>query len=341
MDGGAVTPERVYHASAPVRLDFAGGWTDVAPFAGEEGGVVVNAAIELRAHAEVRLGGKRYLLRADDLGTEVELSGDSERWDGAGNLRLLGAAVRRSALGPCQVRTWSDVPPGSGLGSSGALGVALTVALDTARQVRHKPEEWAEAAFQLEAVEAGLPGGRQDQYAAALGRFHRLSFAGERVLVEPLQLDPEFAAALEQRIVVCYTGTSRVSSDTITRVMQAYSAGDAAVVDALRVMADLADRMAKALSAGNFTQVGRLLTANWRQQQRLDQSMCTPAMARLDTAMRAAGALGGKAAGAGAGGSMFFLVTDPALARRAAEAAGARVLSFAWAEEGLRVESPQ
>jgi D-glycero-alpha-D-manno-heptose-7-phosphate kinase len=106
-------------------------------------------------------------------------------------------------------------------------------------------------------------------------------------------------------------------------------------------MADLADRMAKALGSGNFTQVGRLLTANWRQQQRLDQSMCTPEMARLETAMLAAGALGGKAAGAGAGGSMFFLVTDPALARRTAEAAGARVLSFAWAEQGLRVEFPQ
>lgn len=332
-----MTSERVFHASAPVRLDFAGGWTDVAPFASEEGGVVVNAAIELRAHAEVRLGGAGYLLRADDLGKQTELRDGMWTKEAAHQQGLLGAALWRSGLGPCVLRTRSEVPPGSGLGSSGALGVALTAVLDAARNVRHRPEEWAEAAFQLEAIDAALPGGKQDQYAAALGRFHRLSFAGDRVIVEPLQLDREFAAALQQCIVVCYTGTSRVSSDTITRVMRAYSAGDAAVVDALRLMADLADSMAKALSGANLTQVGRLLTANWRQQQRLDPGMRTQEMARLEAAMLAAGALGGKAAGAGAGGSMFFIVNDPVLARSAASEAGAHVLPFKWADEGVKV----
>jgi len=336
-----VNGERVYRASAPVRLDFAGGWTDVAPFASEEGGVVVNAAIELRSYAEVRLGGPGYVLRADDLGKQVELAESQWTAAAARGQGLLGAAVWRSGLGPCMLRTRSDVPQGSGLGSSGALAVALTAALDAARQIRRTPDEWAEAAFQLEAVEAALPGGRQDQYAAALGGCHRLGFAGSTVIAEPLPLEREFAAALEQRIVVCYTGTSRVSSETITRVMRAYSAGEAAVVDALRMLADLADRMAKALRAGNLTQVGRLLTANWRQQQRLDPGMCTVDMARLETAMLAAGALGGKAAGAGAGGCMFFLMRDPASARPAAEAAGARVLEWRWAGRGVQVESLQ
>jgi D-glycero-alpha-D-manno-heptose-7-phosphate kinase len=333
-----VTAERVFRASAPVRLDFAGGWTDVAPFASAEGGVVVNAAIELRAHAEVRPGGERYRLQADDLGREVELEGNGWTPADAGDLKLLAAAVRRAGLGPCAVRTRSEVPPGSGLSSSGALGVALAAALDAARHLRRTPEEWAEAAFQLEAVDAALPGGRQDQYAAALGSLQRLAFGGSRVVAEPLRLDPAFAAALEQRIVVCYTGTSRLSSSTIARVMQAYTAGDAAVVDALRLMADLADRMARALLAGNFTLVGRLLTANWRQQQRLDAGMQTVEMERLERAMLAAGALGGKAAGAGAGGCMFFLVSDPASAREAATKAGARVLEWKWASGGVRVE---
>lgn len=331
----------VFHASAPVRLDFAGGWTDVAPFASEEGGVVVNAAIELRAHAEVRLGGSQYLLRADDLGKQVELGESMWTRDAALRQGLLGAALWGSGLGPSALRTRSEVPPGSGLGSSGALAVALTAALDVARQVRRTPEEWAEAAFRLEAVDAALPGGRQDQYAAALGGFHRLSFSRDQVIAEPLLLDREFAAALQRHIVLCYTGTSRLSSATIIRVMRAYSAGEAAVVDALRLLADLADRMARALSAGSLAQVGRLLTANWRQQQRLDPGMCTPEMARLETAMLAAGALGGKAAGAGAGGCMFFLVSDPQPARLAAEAAGARVLDWTWADRGVLVGSPQ
>jgi D-glycero-alpha-D-manno-heptose-7-phosphate kinase len=330
----------VFRASAPVRLDFAGGWTDVAPFATEEGGVVVNAAIELRAHAELELGGKRHLLRSLDLGQTAELQGGA--WTGAqaGELDLQQAALRRADVGPCVLSTRSEVPPGSGLGGSGALGVALVAALDAARGMPRSLTGLAEEAFQLEAFEAALPGGKQDQYAAALGGFHRLEFAGNAVTVKALSLDPEFLTLLEQRILICYTGTSRVSSSMISRVMRGYSAGQPEVVNGLRAMADVAERLGMALSAADLAATGRLLAANWRFQQQLDPGMRTPDMARLEAAMTAAGALGGKAAGAGAGGSMFFLVGgDVQDAARAAEDAGARVLPFRWASEGVRVEA--
>lgn len=321
--------ERVFRASAPVRLDFAGGWTDVAPFATEERGVVVNAAIELRARAEVELGGDRYVLQSDDLGKTAELRGAADSLD------LLRVALRHSGLGYCSVRTRSDVPPGSGLGSSGAMGVALVAALDAARSARRGPLELAEQAFQLEAVEAALPGGKQDQYAAALGGFNRMSFARGTVVVEPLDPDPQFASELEQRIVVCYTGTSRVSSNTISRVMNAYVRRDPEVVDALRRIAEVAEKMAEAVRSADLALVGRLLTMNWQEQQRLDPGMRTDEMARLESAMASAGALGGKAAGAGAGGSMFFVVADAQRAVEAAQAAGARVLPFRWARQGV------
>jgi D-glycero-alpha-D-manno-heptose-7-phosphate kinase len=323
-----------------VRLDFAGGWTDVAPFAAEERGVVVNAAIELRAHAELELGGERYLLRSLELGRTAELEGGGWTGEQADGLDLQQAALRRADVGPCVLSTRSEAPPGSGLGSSGALGVALVAALDAVRGIRRTPVALAEAAFQLEAVEAALPGGKQDQYAAALGGFHRLEFAGDTVAVKTLDLDPAFLAELEARIVICYTGTSRVSSNMISRVMGAYTAGTPDVVNGLRAMADVAERMGTALSAGDLTMTGRLLTANWRFQQQLDPGMCTQEMARLEKAMSAAGALGGKAAGAGAGGSMFFLVGhDVRRAVSAAEDAGARVLPFRWTNEGVRVEA--
>jgi D-glycero-alpha-D-manno-heptose-7-phosphate kinase len=331
---------KLFRASAPVRLDFAGGWTDVAPFATQERGVVVNAAIELRAHAELELGGERYLVRSQELGRTAELKEGVWTGEQAGELNLLQAALRRADVGPSVLSTRSEVPPGSGLGSSGALGVALVAALDAARGIRRTPVALAEAAFQLEAVEAGLPGGKQDQYAAALGGFHRLEFTGATVAVKPLDLDPVFLAELEERIVICYTGTSRVSSSMISRVLGAYTAGQPDVVDGLRAMTDVAERMGAALSAGDFAAMGRLLAANWRFQQQLDPGMCTRDMARLEMAMSDAGALGGKAAGAGAGGSMFFLVGhDVRRAARAAEAVGARVLPFRWAREGVRVEA--
>ena len=329
--------ERVFHASAPVRLDFAGGWTDVAPFAAIERGVVVNAAIDLRAHAEVEPGGSGYRLEADELDRRTEVHGGNWTEEQTADFALQKAALQRSGMTAAVLRTRSDVPPGSGLGSSGALGVALVAALDAAAGARRNPAELAEAAFQLEAVDAALPGGKQDQYAAALGGFHRLGFHAGRVEVHPLSLDPAIAAALEERIVVCYTGTSRVSSKTIARVMRAYEANNAVVVAALRGMVEIAERMVEALRAGDLAAVGHLLSRNWSCQQQLDPAMCTPDMARLEAAMRDAGAVGGKAAGAGAGGSMFFLAaTGAATLTRVAEAAGARVLPFRWATEGVR-----
>ena len=327
----------IFRAAAPVRLDFAGGWTDVAPFAIEERGVVVNAAIGLRAEAEVRTGGEGFLLHSDDLKDSIHLTGPEALAPGEGRLDLLKAALRRAGLGAAELRTRCEAPAGSGLGSSGALDVALVAVLDAARGIHRSPEELAEEAFQLESVDAGFPGGRQDQYAAALGGFHRFEFDHGRVTAQPLAIPPDFAAELARRIVVCYTGVSRVSSRTIERVVDAYRRGDAQVIGALRALADVAARMSDAFLAQDLERIGRLLSENWILQQRLDPDMRTAEMAALESTMAEAGVLGCKAAGAGAGGCMFFLVKDPVIAASAAHEAGARVLPVEWSAEGVRV----
>lgn len=324
------------HASAPVRLDFAGGWTDVPPCATEMGGVVVNAAIELRAWASVEPA-ESYELRSDDLGLVLTPRGP-EDFEPNGELDLLKAAVRMTGIGPCRLHTRSDAPPGSGLGSSGALDVALVAALAAQTGEQLTPTAMAERAWQLEAVEAALPGGRQDQYAAALGGFHRLGFSAAGVEVEPLALDDALREELARRLVVCYTGRSRLSAKTIARVMDKFAKGDAVVTGALRGLAEVAESMAAALGAGDLAEIGRLLSRNWDLQQALDPGMSTPEMGRLERLMHDAGSLGGKAAGAGAGGSMFFLMGgDPARGHEAAQAAGATVLPVQWATKGIRV----
>src|SRR6266540_3336233 len=211
-----------YHAAAPLRLDFAGGWTDVPPFSAREGGVVVNAAISLRTHVTLTLGGKLLRLVAEDLGETLECA-NAGGLVLDGKLDLLKAALRMfPVLGGFTLTTRSEAPPGSGLGSSGALDVALVAALARARAERLDARDLADQAWRVEAVEAGVPGGRQDQYAAALGGVHRLSFRDPDVGVEPLTLDPAFAAALERQTLICYTNKSRVSGATISRVMGAY-----------------------------------------------------------------------------------------------------------------------
>jgi D-glycero-alpha-D-manno-heptose-7-phosphate kinase len=323
-------------ASAPVRLDFAGGWTDVPPFSAREGGVVVSAAIGLLAHAEVRPGGEGLRLVAEDLDASLDLP-DEAALSPAGPLSLLQAGLKMFPVGPCALTTWSDAPPGSGLGSSGALDVALVAALSAARGEVRDVDEVAQLACRLEGVEAAIPGGRQDQYSAAFGGFLRLGFRDPDATVEPLALDAALLAELERRIVLVYTGASRFSGNTISRVMQAYEQGDRGVTDALHRIRDVAEHMAEALRRGDLTAVGRLLDANWRHQQVLDAGMCTSPMDRLGRAMRDAGALGGKAAGSGAGGSMFFLAPDdPSAVVAAARALGMRVLPVRWCTTGVR-----
>ncbi len=326
-----------FHAAAPMRLDFAGGWTDVPPFSAREGGVVVNGAIDLRARIELQLGGTVMRLVSEELNETFECL-DSGGLGPEGTLPLLKAALRMfPVLGGFTLTTRCDAPPGSGLGSSGALGVALVGALTKARQEALGERDAADQAWHVEAVEAKLPGGKQDQYAAALGGFHRFSFRDPDVGIEPVTVDPAFATALERQTLLCYTNTSRVSGKTIARVMSAYEAGDYKVTGALRALKDVGERMVEALRRADLAQVGSLLSENWKHQQALDPGMRTAEMARLEEAVAGVGVLGGKAAGAGAGGSMFFVMKqDARAAADVAARAGAKVLKLAWTDEGMR-----
>ena len=326
-----------FHATAPLRLDFAGGWTDVPPFSAREGGVVVNGAIALRARVELHLGGKLLRLVSEELGETLECA-NSGGLVPQGTLPLLTAALRRfPVLGGFTLTTRCDAPPGSGLGSSGALGVALVGALTRARQETLSGQDIADQAWQVETIEAELPGGKQDQYGAALGGFHRLSFRDPDVGVEPVTLDSTFAAALERQTLICYTNKSRVSGGTISRVMGAYERGDRKVTGALHGLKETGNAMAEALRAADLARVGTLLSENWKHQQALDPGMRTAEMAQLEAAASSAGALGGKAAGAGAGGCMFFVMRgDAREAASAVAGTGAIVLPLAWAPEGVR-----
>jgi D-glycero-alpha-D-manno-heptose-7-phosphate kinase len=325
-----------FRAAAPVRLDFAGGWTDVPPYSAREGGTVVAAAVQLHAYAEVTPRDAGYLLIAKDLGDALEVD-NMAALAGDGPLPLLRAGLRLLQARPCSLVTRSDAPPGSGLGSSGAIDVALVAALAAAGGRHTSVREIADLACRLESVEAGIPGGRQDQFTAAFGGFLRLTFRDPDATVEPIALDPGFAAELERRMLLCYTGATRFSGNTIDRVMRAYERGEPAIAGALDGLRRVAERMVEALRAGDFARVGALFSENWRLQQLLDPGMSTPEMARLERAMLDAGALGGKAAGSGAGGSMFFLTPDdPSESWEVVNRLGMRLLPVRWAPMGVR-----
>lgn len=329
----------IVRARAPVRLDFAGGWSDVPRFAEAEGGAVTNAALALYTHVECRLGGGAIRLHAEDLGVRVVAAGPTDLvYDGT--LDLHKAALNMLPVtGGIEVLTRSDVPAGSGLGASGALDVALVAALARARRETYDAAELAELGFALEALELDLEGGRQDQYAAALGGWQELRFGGDGVRTRAIPAAAERRTELEGRLVVAYTGQSHFSSQTHRRVWEAYLAGRAEVVEALRAIRDLGAAAAPALEAGDWRELARVVDENWRQQQRLDPTISTPAVDRVERAARAAGAWGLKATGAGAGGCLMVLAPPEAVprVREAVTAAGATTLETTFDVEGVRI----
>ena len=323
-----------------MRIDLAGGWTDVPAYAAKHGGAVVNVAITLYAHAALSRDGRGVRLRALDLGTALTAK-RVEDLRADGELALVKAIARRLAPadGGLDIVTRSDAPAGSGLGGSGALGVALVAAMDKLRGESRLPALIAGAAFEIETVEAGIVGGSQDQYAAALGGFQYLAYGEPSVTSMRPDVPLPCRRELEQSLVLCYTGATRFSSETHARVWAAFDRGEKATRVALDGIRSCAHAMRKALEQGDVGQVARVMSENWKYQKALDAGMETELMKRLGQIAFDAGADGIKACGAGAGGCIVVLA-KPGREFDVSEAlklAGGTVLRFAFDHVGVTV----
>ncbi len=338
-------------ARAPTRIDFAGGTTDLPSFRNREGGAVVSAAIDRYAHCSLTtVAGNGFRIVSQDLEQFVDAS-DIRELEYDGNLDLLKAAIRALELpgGVC-VTARCDAPPGSGTGSSASIGVALLGLLDRLRAVagsdrRHCMSrfELAELACRLE-DDLGIIGGKQDQYAAAVGGFNYMQFlANDRVIVEPLELEPWVRLELQKHLVLCYSGQSRLSGDTNRQMISAYEADDPTVTGALRQVKRVAENVRRALIGGDLDWLGELLEEEWHAREKLSPGVVTPKLAGLREAGKTAGAIAAKVCGAGGGGCMLFYCEPDAEAQvaRALEGAGGRILNFTFDFNGLEVwEAP-
>lgn len=281
---------------APTRLDFGGGWTDVPPYDVEQGGFVCNVAIS--RYATVRL----TPLPDDAAQSEIAVARE-------GDAALLRAVSRRYDFRGASISLSSDFPVAAGLGGSSAAGVAaITAALAWHGQSKSK-SEIAEASRELEVLEMGIAGGRQDHYAAAHGGALGLRF-GKTVEVTRIPLTPAALAEIPRRCIVVYTGESRISATTITAVMGAYRDQSRRVRDALREMKSLAEQSAIALEAGNLDQLGRLVGEQWEHQRSLDPAIPTPLIDRMIATAMSNGAIGCKALGASGGGCVLMIAAE-------------------------------
>ncbi len=310
---------RTLVASAPTRLDFGGGWTDVPPYPEERGGFVCNIAVARRA--TVRLSPRS--------GHEAVAPATPDR--------LVAAALRRADVHDAVVHIQSDFPVGAGLGGSSAAGVALAAALHAWKGESPTAQALAEWSRAVEVDELGIAGGRQDHYAAAFGGALGLTF-GTATDVEPLALSAVARASLERRCLVAYTGESRISSATITAVLDAYRDRVPRVVDALGRMARLAHDMRDALVAGDIDALADLVDRHWRDQRALHPQISTARIDAIEAEARRAGATGLKALGASGGGCVIAFAPDDCVdAVRQAIAPLAEMLTWQMDERGAVV----
>ncbi len=324
-------------ASAPTRIDLAGGTIDIWPlYLFHRGAQTVNAAISLRAVCRVTPAPSgRIRLSSRDTGRTAELV------EGAGtsadpDLALLGRIVEFFRPDGAELVTQCDSPVGAGIGGSSALAIAACAALArwTGRDVA--PEALLDLARNLEAQAIGVPTGVQDYPPALFGGVAALELRPDRVARVPLEVDP---VELERHIVLAYTGRSRRSAINNWEILKRRIDGDPAAAAAFDAICEIAAAMREALARGAWSEVGRQVEAEWAARKALAPGVTTPRIEQILEAARQAGATAGKLCGAGGGGCLLVW-TRPERREavcRALSEAGARVLACRIDLDGLRL----
>jgi D-glycero-alpha-D-manno-heptose-7-phosphate kinase len=310
--------KRTVRARAPLRLGLAGGGTDLSPFCDLYGGCVLNATIDMYAYAiiETRTD-RRVRFVANDLDKSHEcevgfaLACPAElALQRAAYLRIMRDFCQGEAL-PLTLTTYCDAPPGSGLGSSSTVVVAMIKAFVEFLNLPLGEYDIARLAYEIERVDLKLSGGRQDQYAATFGGFNFMEFyADERVVVNPLRVKNWIISEIESSLVLYYSGVSRVSATIIDEQVRNVKEQNCGSLEALHELKADAVRMKEAVLKGDFSAFSTMMARSWLAKKKTATRISTDAIEKTYSIAEAAGAVAGKVSGAGGGGFIMFLV-DP------------------------------
>jgi D-glycero-alpha-D-manno-heptose-7-phosphate kinase len=323
---------------APLRISFGGGGTDLAAYYTRFGGLVVSAAITRYCYVvanEPPDGGIR-LNSADYRVWETYRRGEIPPVREP--LALPKAAIACFAERGIDLFLASEVPPGTGLGSSSAMAVGLVRALAAHLPLPLDAAAVAELACHVEIERLGMPIGKQDHYASAFGGLNAIAFTAGGVNVMPLDVPADVVAALSSRLLLFATGQTHDSA-AILRRQRTDTSTNPAVIAALHRLKALAAEMREALETADLDRFGILLGQSWCEKKSLSRRVSTRAIDDWYEAARAAGALGGKITGAGGGG--FLLLYCPprrqGAVRVAMAQAGLRELTFDVDGVGVQV----
>ncbi len=331
----------IIRSKAPLRISFGGGGTDISPYKDEYGGMVLSATINKYAYGSLRLRRDREITVQSldyDIIAKYNLDDDLPY---NGELDLVKAAIKNLNNGFDQGMDFfihSDAPPGSGLGSSSTMIVALIGLLKHLQRLPLTNYELADLAYKIEREDLGIQGGMQDQYAAVFGGFNFIEFSREAVIVNPLRVDTEIINELEYCLLLCYTGKTRLSANIITTQIDHYKQKETSVLEAMAELKAITVELKNALLQGRLTDFGRLLHEAWINKKKMAKQITTAAIDELYEAARQHGALGGKILGAGGGGYLllFCEFDKKHIVAEKLEALGGQIVDFTFDRHGLQ-----
>jgi D-glycero-alpha-D-manno-heptose-7-phosphate kinase len=290
-------------SKTPFRISFAGGGSDLADFYRHGYGAVVSSAIDKFVYLAIhRFFEDRFVLKYSQ--TEVARSADEVKHPLIREcLKLAGTTEF------LEITSFADIPSqGSGLGSSSAFSVGLINALLSMQGRMPSHETCAAGACDVEIDRLGEPIGKQDQYAAAYGGLNYIRFnADGSVHVDPIVLDRSTRDAIDDHLLLFYTGVTRRASDILNEQRRAI-ASDRQKFDDLSHIRDQADALHAELARGNIDAIGTAMHEGWTRKKRMASGISSPEFDSIYETARAAGASGGKILGAGGGGFFLFYV---------------------------------
>ncbi len=335
----------IYRSKAPLRIGLAGGGTDVSPYSDLYGGAILNATLSLYANATIEpLSDNTIILEAIDHNEEQRFEWTSELPIN-GKLDLLKGVYNRIqkdySFGKQGFRlsTYVDAPPGSGLGTSSTLVVAVIGVFAEMLRLPLGEYDMAQYAFEIERVDLNLAGGKQDQYAATFGGVNFMEFyADDKVIVNPLRVKQQHLFELENNLLLYYTSTTRESAVIINNQRKNVTNNEVKPIEAMHHLKQQAQMMKEALLKGRLQEIGEILDFGFKQKRQMAEGISNPLMEDIYEEAKKAGATGGKISGAGGGGFMIFYCPGNTKYRviKSLERFGGRHRNYQFTEHGLK-----
>ncbi|MCU1239204.1 MAG: kinase [Candidatus Solibacter sp.] len=314
----------------PLRISLGGGGTDLPSYYREHGGFVLSAAIDkyvyITVHETFRA---EYLIKysmTENVATIDEIKHPIIREA----LRMVPVAAKH-----LEIVSMSDIPAGTGLGSSGSFTIALLRALHTLNKDFVPRQILAEQACHIEIDLLGEPVGKQDQYIASFGGITSFEFRQDGgVDVVPLSISSETLYNLEDNLLLFFTGFTRSASAILQEQDQKTRGGDSGMIDHLHQIKQFGYDIKEAIEQGDLRRFAAIMHEHWERKKYRSKSMTNPQIDEYYEIARANGALGGKLIGAGGGGFLMFYTEDKTRLRHALREVGLREVRMRFDFEG-------